>query len=108
MYLDLLWKFLKPISFSLIGKEVNFSVLDGNMVLYGAITLFIGVAVSECVSCIDFACKVYNFPFQIRLITSYLASAGAKLKWQERAYVTISGLPKATVQVIKFYLPNLK
>lgn len=47
MYLDLLWKFLKPISFSLIGKEVNFSVLDGNMVLYGAITLLIGVLVSE-------------------------------------------------------------
>lgn len=45
MYLDLLWKFLKPISFSLIGKEVNFDVLDGNMVMYGAITLFVGVAV---------------------------------------------------------------
>jgi hypothetical protein len=25
MYLNLLWKFLKPVSFSLIGKEVNFS-----------------------------------------------------------------------------------
>ena len=47
MYLDLLWKFIKPISFSLIGKEVNFAVLDGNTVLYGAITLFIGVMVSQ-------------------------------------------------------------
>jgi len=78
MYLDLLWKFLKPISFSLIGKEVNFSVLDGNMVLYGAITLFAGVA--------------------IRALVSYYASLGAGLDWKERAYVTLSSLPKATVQ----------
>lgn len=46
MYLNLLWKFLKPISFSLIGKEVNFAVLEGNIVLYGFITLLIGVIVS--------------------------------------------------------------
>lgn len=46
MYLDLLWKFLKPVSFSLIGKEVNFSVLEGNTVLYGAITLLVAVVVS--------------------------------------------------------------
>lgn len=45
MYLDLLWKFLKPVSFSLIGKEVDFSVLEGNMVLYGLLTLVAGVAV---------------------------------------------------------------
>ena len=46
MYLDLLWKFLKPVSFSLIGKEVDFSVLEGNMVLYGFVTLLAGVVVS--------------------------------------------------------------
>ncbi|XP_053673820.1 sodium/hydrogen exchanger 9B2 [Anopheles nili] len=78
MYLDLLWKFLKPVSFSLIGKEVNFSVLAGETVLYGAITLLVAVL--------------------LRLVCSYLCTMGSELDWREKAYVTLSGLPKATVQ----------
>uniref|UniRef100_A0A182W2P5 Cation/H+ exchanger transmembrane domain-containing protein n=1 Tax=Anopheles minimus TaxID=112268 RepID=A0A182W2P5_9DIPT len=78
MYLDLLWKFLKPVSFSLIGKEVNFSVLEGETVLYGAITLLVAVL--------------------LRLIFSYLSTMGSELNWKEKAYVTLSGFPKATVQ----------
>uniref|UniRef100_A0A336LX08 CSON007078 protein n=2 Tax=Culicoides sonorensis TaxID=179676 RepID=A0A336LX08_CULSO len=72
MYLDLLWKFLKPISFSLIGKEVNFKVLDGNTVLYGAITLLIGVI--------------------FRLVVSYFSAYGAKLNWKEKAYAALGPL----------------
>lgn len=78
MYLDLLWKFLKPVSFSLIGKEVNFSVLEGNTVLYGAITLLVAVT--------------------LRLLFSYISTLGSDLNWKEKAYVTLSGFPKATVQ----------
>uniref|UniRef100_A0AAG5CRN3 Cation/H+ exchanger transmembrane domain-containing protein n=1 Tax=Anopheles atroparvus TaxID=41427 RepID=A0AAG5CRN3_ANOAO len=78
MYLDLLWKFLKPVSFSLIGKEVNFSVLAGETVLYGAITLLVAVL--------------------LRLGFSYLSTLGSELNWKEKAYVTLSGFPKATVQ----------
>ncbi|XP_052891421.1 sodium/hydrogen exchanger 9B2 isoform X2 [Anopheles moucheti] len=78
MYLDLLWKFLKPVSFSLIGKEVNFSVLEGETVLYGAITLLAAVL--------------------LRLGFSYLSAMGSELNWKEKAYVTLSGFPKATVQ----------
>ncbi|XP_053669409.1 sodium/hydrogen exchanger 9B2 [Anopheles marshallii] len=78
MYLDLLWKFLKPVSFSLIGKEVNFSVLEGETVLYGVITLLAAVL--------------------LRLVFSYLSTMGSELNWKEKAYVTLSGLPKATVQ----------
>lgn len=78
MYLNLLWKFLKPVSFSLIGKEVDFKVLEGNLVLYGFITLLCGVV--------------------FRLTTGYLSSCGGNLNWKERAYITISGFPKATVQ----------
>ncbi|XP_035904171.1 sodium/hydrogen exchanger 9B2 isoform X1 [Anopheles stephensi] len=78
MYLDLLWKFLKPVSFSLIGKEVNFSVLAGETVLYGAVTLLVAVL--------------------LRLIFSYLSTMGSELNWKEKAYVTLSGFPKATVQ----------
>ncbi|XP_058459890.1 sodium/hydrogen exchanger 9B2 isoform X1 [Malaya genurostris] len=78
MYLDLLWKFLKPVSFSLIGKEVNFSVLEANTVLYGAVTLLVAVS--------------------FRLVFSYLSTLGSDLDWREKAYVTLSGFPKATVQ----------
>lgn len=40
--LDLLWKFLKPVSFALIGKEINFAVLDGKVVGYGALLVLLG------------------------------------------------------------------
>ena len=40
--LDLLWKFLKPVSFSLIGKEINFAVLDGRVFAYGAMLVLLG------------------------------------------------------------------
>ncbi|XP_050100008.1 sodium/hydrogen exchanger 9B2 isoform X2 [Anopheles aquasalis] len=78
VYLDLLWKFLKPVSFSLIGKEVNFGVLAGETVLYGIITLAVAVL--------------------FRLMCAYLSTLGSELNWRERAYVTLSGFPKATVQ----------
>ncbi len=78
MYLDLLWKFLKPISFSLIGKEVNFDVLDGNLVLYGILILLVGVI--------------------FRFFSAYLSLTGADMSWKERGYIAISSIPKATVQ----------
>uniref|UniRef100_A0A2M4AMQ4 Putative cation proton antiporter n=2 Tax=Anopheles triannulatus TaxID=58253 RepID=A0A2M4AMQ4_9DIPT len=78
VYLDLLWKFLKPVSFSLIGKEVNFGVLAGETVLYGLITLAVAVL--------------------FRLTSAYLSTLGSELNGRERAYVTLSGFPKATVQ----------
>lgn len=76
MYLDLLWKFLKPVSFSLIGKEVDFQVLEGNVVLFGFTTLILGVV--------------------FRLVSGYLSFCGGNMSWKEKAYITISGFPKAT------------
>lgn len=76
MYLNLLWSFLKPVSFSLIGKEVNFQVLEGNVVFFGLLTLLVGIA--------------------SRLISGYLSSCGGDMSWKERAYITLSGFPKAT------------
>lgn len=76
--LDLLWKFLKPVSFSLIGKEINFSVLDGKTVGYGLIVIAIG-----CV---------------FRLAVGYYSTNDGNLTTKERAYITICGFPKATVQ----------
>lgn len=76
LYLNLLWKFLKPVSFSLIGKEVDFQVLTGSVLLYGFLTLLIGVI--------------------IRLVSGYLSFCGGNMNWKEKAYITLSGFPKAT------------
>lgn len=44
--LDLLWKFLKPISFALIGKEVDFIKVEGKVVGFGIGILLMGCVVS--------------------------------------------------------------
>lgn len=44
--MNLLWMFLKPISFSLIGKEVDFGKLDGTIVGYAVLILIVGSLVS--------------------------------------------------------------
>lgn len=40
----------------------------------------------------------FNSTFQFRLIFSYFSTLGSDLNWKEKAYVTLSGFPKATVQ----------
>uniref|UniRef100_A0A1A9W1N3 Uncharacterized protein n=1 Tax=Glossina brevipalpis TaxID=37001 RepID=A0A1A9W1N3_9MUSC len=77
--LDLLWKFLKPVSFALIGKEINFAVLNAKVVGYGALLVLLGSL--------------------FRLIFAYVSTYGGNLTKKERAYITMSGFPKATVQV---------
>ncbi|XP_017145172.2 sodium/hydrogen exchanger 9B2 isoform X2 [Drosophila miranda] len=76
--LDLLWTFLKPVSFALIGKEINFNVLQGHVIGYGALLVLVGSL--------------------FRLGFAYLSTYGGNLSRKERAYITISGFPKATVQ----------
>lgn len=44
--LNLLWKFVKPISFALIGKEVDFAKLDLKVVGFGIAIVLIASAVS--------------------------------------------------------------
>lgn len=119
--MDLLWKFLKPISFALIGKEVDFAKLDGTVVAYGTIILIVGCAVCSA----ELFCHAVSHDFittwttfflillalrlhmppvliehcQSRLLFAYVSAFGGDLNWKERAYVTLSGFPKATVQV---------
>lgn len=77
-YLNTLWKFVKPVSFALIGKEVNFGVLQG-AALYG-ILVVIAAAI-------------------VRLIFAYVSMLGkSELTVKERIYLSISSLPKATIQ----------
>lgn len=45
--LNLLWKFVKPISFALIGKEVLFSKLDAHLVGHGVLIVIVGSLVSH-------------------------------------------------------------
>lgn len=77
-YLDLLWKFIKPISFALIGKELDFSVIQTDTLWQGVVALVLGLAV--------------------RILFGYLCTSGGEFSWRERAYITLSSLPKATVQ----------
>lgn len=44
--MNLLWKFVKPISFALIGKEVLFSKLDASLVGYGVLIVIVGSSVN--------------------------------------------------------------
>lgn len=77
-YLNVLWKFVKPISFALIGKEVNFAVLEGPA-LYGIVVIGAGAVV--------------------RIVLAYLSLLGkSDISGKERFYLAISSLPKATVQ----------
>ncbi|XP_071053502.1 sodium/hydrogen exchanger 9B2 isoform X2 [Onthophagus taurus] len=78
MNFALLWKFFEPISFGLIGMEVNFSILDGNTVLWGTISMVI--------------------PLLLRIITSYVTMIWTDLNVKENLFVAISWTPKATVQ----------
>lgn len=48
--LDLLWKFLKPVSFALIGKEINYHVLEGHVIGYGALLVLVGSLVIKMVA----------------------------------------------------------
>lgn len=73
-----LWAFFKPISFALIGKELDFSVIDSNTLWQGAV--FVGVGLIA------------------RIIVGYFCTTGGEFSWRERAYITLSSLPKATVQ----------
>lgn len=43
---SLLWKFMKPISFALIGKEINFAKLDPQIVAYGVVIIVASSIVS--------------------------------------------------------------
>lgn len=77
-HLNLMWKFLKPISFSLVGKEVNFSILTKELIIYGILILLIAVG--------------------LRLLFGYISFCSNNFTWKEKGYITISSFAKATVQ----------
>ena len=72
------WTILQPLLFSLIGAEVDLAKLDLNVLGLGVAVLCIGLVV--------------------RLVVSQLAVLGGDLNLQERIFVSLAWLPKATVQ----------
>lgn len=74
----MLAKFMKPIAFGLLGNLLDFSSMDPMTVLYGFLIILVAT------SC--------------RLGVAYLLTTGGDYTWQERAFITISTIPKATVQ----------
>ncbi|KAK4887313.1 hypothetical protein RN001_003584 [Aquatica leii] len=74
----LLWKFFEPISFALIGVEVNFDILESNIVLWGLLTLLV--------------------PLLLRIVTSFTSTQCSNLNQKENIFVALSWTPKATVQ----------
>ena len=73
-----LWTILQPLLFSLIGAEVDLAKLDLEVLGLAVVVLVIGLIV--------------------RLIISQLSVLGGDLNLQERIFVSLAWLPKATVQ----------
>ncbi|KAK5644275.1 hypothetical protein RI129_008120 [Pyrocoelia pectoralis] len=74
----LLWKFFEPISFALIGIEVDFDILETKTVLWGLLVL--------------------AAPLLLRIITSFITTQCSNLNVKEKIFVALSWIPKATVQ----------
>ncbi|XP_034252313.1 sodium/hydrogen exchanger 9B2-like [Thrips palmi] len=76
---EMLWFVFEPIMFSLIGADINTTVLDGGMV---------GLAVG---------CILISLLFRT-ISTWVLLLAGKRFNWKERLFVAMAWLPKADVQ----------
>lgn len=75
----LLWRFFEPISFGLIGIEIDVKTIDYKMVLYGAVCVVV--------------------PLLVRIAFSLICGEFCGLKRKENAFISIAWIPKATVQV---------
>jgi len=76
--LVIVWKFLQPLLFGLIGTEVDFSAITGDLLAKGVGVILIGAVV--------------------RVVAVSIAVQGNKLNLKEVIFVMIAWLPKATVQ----------
>ncbi|TKR94104.1 hypothetical protein L596_008435 [Steinernema carpocapsae] len=74
-----MWNFcLQPLLFTLIGYQLDFSLLGRELLLSGSLVLTFGLSA--------------------RIAVAYFAALGSGLNKKERLYVAFSWLPKATVQ----------
>lgn len=75
---SLLWRFFEPISFGLIGMEVDFSVLEADVVIWGSLSMILALI--------------------IRMLVSMIITRWSDLNLKENIFVAVSWIPKATVQ----------
>lgn len=75
---SLLWKFFEPISFSLIGMEVNLFILEGYTVLWGTIVMLIALL--------------------LRMFCSIIITRFSDMNVKEMLFIAMTHIPKATVQ----------
>lgn len=78
-HFEVMWVVFEPVMFSLIGADINTSVLDGGLV---------GLAVG---------CILISLVFRT-ISTWLLLLAEKRFNWKERLFVALSWLPKADVQ----------
>ncbi|KAK9687709.1 Sodium/hydrogen exchanger family [Popillia japonica] len=78
MNFALLWKFFEPISFGLIGMEVNLSILEATTVGWAMIIMIV--------------------PLLLRIAVSFLSTYWSNFNFKENVFIAISWVPKATVQ----------
>lgn len=76
--LELVWILLKPFLFALIGAEIALAKIKIKLVGLGIVVLIVGLLT--------------------RMLTTFLVIFGNNLLLKEKVFVTISWLPKATVQ----------
>ncbi|XP_067050067.1 sodium/hydrogen exchanger 9B2-like isoform X1 [Acropora muricata] len=78
MVMSLVWQLFEPLLFGLVGAEVSIEYMNTKVVGMGMANLVISLV--------------------IRLVTTYLGLLGNDLNLKERLFISISWLPKATVQ----------
>ncbi|GJQ80798.1 hypothetical protein Trydic_g9389 [Trypoxylus dichotomus] len=78
MNFALLWKFFEPISFGLIGMEVNLKILDATTVGWSTIVMV--------------------FPLLLRMLVSFLSTYWSNFNLKEDIFIATCWIPKATVQ----------
>ncbi|CAL1260986.1 unnamed protein product [Larinioides sclopetarius] len=76
--LTFVWMVIEPFLFGLIGSEIRIEYLKPNIVGLGLTTLLFNVAA--------------------RMLAAFVSAFSAGLTLKEQIFVTIAGLPKATVQ----------
>ena len=72
------WRYLAPLLFGLIGAELKLKLLDWEVIGLAFVVVTLGVLA--------------------RLVTAYVCCIGVGLNWKEKIFVSISSIPKATVQ----------
>jgi NhaP-type Na+/H+ or K+/H+ antiporter len=85
-WLDLLWtSIMQPLLFALVGAAVDLRRLSGSIVGLGLVVLLVGLAA--------------------RSLAAFAAAGGGHLTFNERVFVTLAWLPKATGQAALAGLP---